>query len=141
MDPARIVESDPPESWSVNDSSGAHRVDGASEHGIGSGEHSHEGGRHSRFTSRQKTEAVLRLLKGESAENVSRELGVTIGRIERWKDRFVAAGSAELARRQDHKQGWAAKHSQAFRQWLWLLLTLIGTVTVLVLLMQRGSQE
>jgi hypothetical protein len=98
--------------------------------------------RPTRFTSHEKTDAVLRLLKGESAEIVSQELGVSVSRIERWKSSFVAAGSAELAKRKDvHSKSWAARHSGSIWQWMWLLLVLVAVIAVLVLFMQRGGQE
>ena len=98
--------------------------------------------RHARFTSHEKTDAVLRLLKGESADTVSQELGVSVGRIERWKKTFVAAGSAELAKRKDgSSKSWASKHSGTIWQWMWLLVALVAVVSMLVLFMQRGPQE
>jgi hypothetical protein len=97
---------------------------------------------HERVTSRAKIDAVLRLLKGESVEAVSQDLGVTIRRIERWKSRFVEAGSAELSKRQDiASQGWVGRHSGSILQWIWLLLALVVVISVLVVLMQRGSPE
>jgi hypothetical protein len=97
---------------------------------------------HVRFTSHEKTDAVLRLLKGEAVETISQELGVSISRIERWKSSFVAAGSAELAKRKDARpKSWAAKHSGSIWQWIWLLLALVAVITVLALFMQRGGQE
>ena len=98
--------------------------------------------RHARFTSHEKTDAVLRLLKGESAESVSQELGVSVGRIERWKNSFVAAGSAELARRKDvSSKSWRSKYSGTIWQWVWLLIALVAVITMLVVFMQRGSQD
>jgi len=97
--------------------------------------------RHSRFTAHQKAEAVLRVLKGESAEAVSAEMEVTIGRLERWKDIFVAAGSAELTKKRDETRIWSAKYSKAIKQWAWLLVALVGIVSALVFLMQRESPE
>ena len=38
-----------------------------------------------RWTAGRKKEAVLRLLQGEPVDSVSRELGVEIGRLEKWK--------------------------------------------------------
>lgn len=38
-----------------------------------------------RWTAGRKKEAVLRLLQGESVDHVSRDLGIEIGRLERWK--------------------------------------------------------
>lgn len=96
--------------------------------------------RHSRFTSHAKTAAVLRLLKGESVETVSDELGITIGRLERWKDRFVSAGSAELAKRTDVPSNrWVAKHLGSIWQWMWLLAALVAIISILTVFMQRGG--
>lgn len=98
--------------------------------------------RNAQFTSKQKIEVVMRLLKGESAETVSRELGVPVGRIERWKSSFVAAGSAELARRKDGPStSWLAKHLGAIWQFIWLLVAIIVVVVTLVLYMQNGSPQ
>src|SRR5260221_573470 len=44
----------------------------------------------------RKTAAVLRLLRGEDLETVSRELGVTAATLTGWHDAFVAAGEAAL---------------------------------------------
>lgn len=54
------------------------------------------GGRMSR---RRKTAAVLRLLRGEDLETVSRGLGVTAARLTGWRDAFLAAGEAALTTR------------------------------------------
>jgi len=111
------------------------------EQSLTSSERRHEH-RHERVTSRAKVDAVLRLLTGESAEAISQELNVSVGRIDRWKDRFVQAGSAELARRTDEpSKGWMAKHSGSVWQWIWLLVALVALVTFLVVFMQRGSPE
>ena len=103
-------------------------------------EEGRESDRHERVTTRVKTDAVLRLLKGESVETLSQELGVSIRRIERWKSRFLDAGSAELAKRTDtpHK-GWAGNHSSSIREWFWLLLALVAIICLLTVFMQRGS--
>jgi transposase len=42
-----------------------------------------------------KTTAVLRLLRGENLETVSRSLGVTAARLTAWRD-VLAAGEAAL---------------------------------------------
>jgi transposase len=47
----------------------------------------------------RKTAAVLRLLRGEDLETVSRELGVTAATITGWRDAFLAAGEAALTTR------------------------------------------
>jgi hypothetical protein len=98
--------------------------------------------RYERVTSRAKTDAVLRLLNGESIAAISQELGVSIGRIERWKDRFVQAGTAELSRRQDEPStGWVAKHSSSIWQWIWLLIALVALVSFMAVFMQRTSPQ
>jgi len=98
--------------------------------------------RHAQFTTHEKTHAVLRLLKGESVDALSQELGASTGRIERWKESFVAAGSAELAKRTDvSSKSWVAKHAGSIWQWMWLLLALVAVIGILVVFMQRGGQE
>jgi transposase-like protein len=48
---------------------------------------------------RRKRDAVLRLLRGEDLQTVSRGLGVTAATLTGWRDAFLAAGEASLARR------------------------------------------
>lgn len=55
-----------------------------------------EGGR---FSAARKREAVLRLLRGESLEAVSRDFGVTAARLASWRDDFVLAGEVALRSR------------------------------------------
>src|SRR5262249_13755545 len=52
-----------------------------------------------RFSARRKTETVLRLLRGEDLELLSRELGVTAATMSAWRDDFLAAGQAALKSR------------------------------------------
>ena len=47
----------------------------------------------------RKTAAVLRLLRGEDLETVSRSLGVTAATLSGWRDAFLAAGEASLTSR------------------------------------------
>ena len=42
---------------------------------------------------------MLRLLRGEDLETVSRSLGVTAATLTSWRDAFLAAGEASLATR------------------------------------------
>ena len=56
-------------------------------------------GRGGRMSRRRKTVAVLRLLRGEDLETVSRSLGVTAATLSGWRDAFLAAGEASLATR------------------------------------------
>jgi hypothetical protein len=52
-----------------------------------------------RMSTGRKQDAVLRLLRGEALELVSRELAVTAAELSGWRDAFVAAGEASLKSR------------------------------------------
>ena len=56
-------------------------------------------GERGRFSAPRKTAAVLRLLRGEDLELVSRELGVTAATLAGWRDDFLAGGQAALKTR------------------------------------------
>jgi hypothetical protein len=51
------------------------------------------------MSARRKQSAVLRLLRGEDLELISRELGVTAAELTAWRDAFLAAGEAALKTR------------------------------------------
>jgi hypothetical protein len=48
---------------------------------------------------KRKQSAVLRLLRGEDLELVSRELGVTAAELSAWRGAFLAAGEGSLKTR------------------------------------------
>ena len=56
-------------------------------------------GRGGRLSRKRKRDAVLRLLRGEDLEMLSRALGVTAATLSGWQDSFLAAGEASLATR------------------------------------------
>ena len=56
-------------------------------------------GRGGRMSRQRKRDAVLRLLRGEDLEILSRALGVTAATLTGWQDTFVAAGEVSLATR------------------------------------------
>ena len=56
-------------------------------------------GRGGRMSRQRKRDAVLRLLRGEDLELVSRALGVTAATLTAWRDAFLAAGEASLTSR------------------------------------------
>ena len=62
-----------------------------------------------RMSARRKQSAVLRLLRGEDLELLSRELGVTAAELSGWREAFLAAGEASLKSRpadaRDHEIG------------------------------------
>jgi transposase-like protein len=55
--------------------------------------------RRRRMSATRKQSAVLRLLRGEDLELVSRELGVTAAELTAWRDAFLTAGEASLKTR------------------------------------------
>ena len=67
-------------------------------------------GRGGRFSAGRKREVVLRLLRGEDLESVSRAVGITAARAAHWRAQFLAAGQAGLksrapdARDEDHRR-------------------------------------
>ena len=52
-----------------------------------------------RMSAGRKREAVLRLLRGEDLELVSRGLGVTAAELSGWREAFLAAGEASMRSR------------------------------------------
>ena len=54
-----------------------------------------------RWTASRKREVVLRIFRGESLDKLSREFGVEIYRIEKWRDRALAGMDASLKKRKD----------------------------------------
>src|SRR5918997_962532 len=56
-------------------------------------------GRGGRMSRQRKSAAVLRLLRGEDLETVSRELGITAATLTGWHDAFLAGGEAALMSR------------------------------------------
>ena len=55
--------------------------------------------RRRRMSARRKQSAVLRLLRGENLELISRELGVTAAELSAWREAFLGAGEASLKTR------------------------------------------
>jgi hypothetical protein len=53
-----------------------------------------------RFSVRRKAEAVVRMLRGEELDALSRELGVTAATLSSWRDRFLAGGESNLKERE-----------------------------------------
>src|SRR5215212_5233994 len=52
-----------------------------------------------RFSARRKSEAVLRLLRGEDLDMLSRELGVIAATLSGWRDAFLDGGTAAMKSR------------------------------------------
>jgi transposase len=54
-----------------------------------------------RWSARRKRQVVLRLLRGESVDALSRELAVPIVRLEEWRNRALAGIDADLEEREN----------------------------------------
>src|SRR4051794_41888175 len=54
-------------------------------------------GRGGRMSRQRKRDAVLRLVRGEDLETVSRGLGVTAATLSGWRDAFLSAGEGSPA--------------------------------------------
>ncbi|BDV00878.1 hypothetical protein TDMWS_09630 [Thermodesulfomicrobium sp. WS] len=54
-----------------------------------------------RWSVERKKQVVLRLLRGESVDALSRELGMPIFRLEQWRDRALAGMDAGLKEREN----------------------------------------
>ena len=67
-------------------------------------------GRGGRLSVGRKREVVLRLLRGEDLESVSRAVGITAARASQGRDRFLAAGQASLKSRAP--PGWTCPSCQ-----------------------------
>jgi transposase-like protein len=53
-----------------------------------------------RWSAKRKFAAVLRLLRGEDIETLSRELGVTAATLSGWREQFLEGGAANLKARE-----------------------------------------
>jgi hypothetical protein len=88
--------------------------------GVGPSERVHNAGgdgptpaRERRMSAKRKQAAVLRLLRGEDLELLSRELGVTAAELSAWRDRFLAGGEASLKSRPAEGREVEAERLQA----------------------------
>lgn len=70
-------------------------------------------GRGGRMSRQRKTAAVLRLLRGEDLETVSRGLGVTAATLTGWRDAFLAAGEASLSTRPKDGEAFESERLKA----------------------------
>lgn len=70
-------------------------------------------GRGGRMSRQRKRDAVLRLLRGEDLEMVSRSLGVTAATLGGWRDAFLAAGEAGPASRPAAGEGLESERLKA----------------------------
>lgn len=73
-----------------------------------------------RYSARRKSETVLRLLRGEQLDALSRELGVTAATLSGWREDFLAAGLA----------GFKSRHPSPEADQITSLKALIGQLTI-----------
>ena len=84
---------------------GARRATGGSGGALAAGQ---------RWSAERKREVVLRMLRGDSLDALSRELGVEIYRLEEWRDKALSGMDLGLKDRQDdplsHELDAAKRH-------------------------------
>src|SRR5215203_3577581 len=64
-----------------------------------------DSGSRPRWSAGRKTDAVLRLLRGEPLETLSRELGVEAHRLAAWRDDFLESGKQGLKGQRPDRSG------------------------------------
>ena len=69
-----------------------------------------------RWSAGKKTDAVLRLLRGEPLEVLSRELGVEAHRLAAWRDEFLEGGKEALKGQRPDRSGDDRALKQAERK-------------------------
>ena len=80
-----------------------------------------------RFSARRKTDAVLRLLRGEDLDTLSRELGVTAATLSAWRQAFLDGGTAAMRSRPADDRDELAARLQAKVGQLTMDNELLGT--------------
>lgn len=66
-----------------------------------------------RWSAKAKSEVVLRLFRGESVDEVSREIQVPVHEIATWRKEFLEAGMVGLRKRGGDPDERALRHTQA----------------------------
>jgi len=89
-----------------------------------------------RWSAKAKTEIVLRLLRGEAVEVVSREVQVPAHELEAWRRTFLEAGGEGLKKRHGEGEARLLKQAQAKVGELAMQLELVE-----MLLEKRGYGE
>ena len=89
-----------------------------------------------RWSAKAKTEVVLRLLRGEAVEAVSREVQVPAHELEAWRRTFLETGGEGLKKRHGEGEARLLKQAQAKVGELAMKLELVE-----MLLEKRGYGE
>ncbi len=69
-----------------------------------------------RWSANKKTDAVLRLLRGDSLEELSRELRVEAHRLAGWRDALLSAGKVRLKGRMPAEDGMSSEQRRRLRE-------------------------
>ncbi|MDP9443615.1 MAG: transposase [Actinomycetota bacterium] len=72
--------------------------------------------REMRWSANKKADVVLRLLRGEPIDEVSRAVGVEAHRLAAWRDEFLAAGKEGLKGRVPAEDGVSAEQRRRLRE-------------------------
>jgi len=72
--------------------------------------------RETRWSANKKADVVLRLLRGEKLDELSRELRVEAHRLAAWRDEFLAAGKDGLKGRAAADDGMSAEQRRRLRE-------------------------
>lgn len=72
--------------------------------------------REMRWSANKKTDVVLRLLRGEALDEVSRAVGVEAHRLAAWRDEFLAAGKVGLKGKVPAEDGMTAEQRRRLRE-------------------------
>ena len=72
--------------------------------------------RETRWSANKKTDAVLRLFRGDSLDGVQRQLRVEAHRLAAWRDEFLAAGKIGLKDRSPAEDGMSAEQRRRLRE-------------------------
>jgi transposase-like protein len=90
--------------------------------------------RQQRWTVERKTEVVMRLLKGESLDAVSRDTKVSAAKLSEWRDAFIATGKTGLKSRTTDPVAEAAADEKR------RLLAKIGELSIEVEILKEGNK-
>ncbi|MBX6723225.1 MAG: helix-turn-helix domain-containing protein [Dactylosporangium sp.] len=66
-----------------------------------------------RWSAKRKREVVLRLLRGEAVDEVSRELKVPVHQLEAWREQFLESGLEGLKARDGTPEAAELKEARA----------------------------
>jgi transposase-like protein len=101
-----------------------------------------EGARPKRVPVKEKQKAALRLLRGESAEQLARELDVSERRLLGWKQRFIEGGQAGLVQPEEPVSELTLARRKKFLLWAIVAgLCVVIWIVTRFLIGLRGTDE